>query len=424
MLFFILLFTTLRFYGLNQDINAAFHRYFESDPWNQVPRLELALRMNSDPVFVRLYTGWFLRSLKLFWPDSRLKLTLVLDAERQEDRNLGERLSKIWPRPKIAYLQPGNTSVYQGNQRRRMFLSYFYPEQYVTAEYVGFIDADTMFTTVVTPELLFADSRPTVQARIGEPFWQQHWECWSDVTEYFLGEKEALQCMSYFPVVMKVEHIIELRGFVEMRFGKPFTEVFRDSFAFENPHFKGSTLNDCLCQFSVICNYVWYKHRDEYDFHLQMTPDDTWDGGRRRPSQQTTDHIRAIAPRYRQPKPRFALHSRHYVENGVYVSGAIDTTKEPYYSQLTRKVEEGLCFAIGFDRCPRQCYSFDRNSLQITAFSFEIFDWIWDPRCMDEQEKHYKNVKRLTEYNERHGKRMFGLDSLKNICEDIFSTDV
>ena len=411
---------------LNHNVLPSFlANSIEYDPWSGVPQLELALRMNSDPQYVNLYKACFLKSLRLFWPEDRLRLTVVLDDESKEDHVTGKLLSKTWPKPTVVYLQPGEASVYQGNQRRRMYLSYFYPEQYVTAEYVGFVDTDTMFTTVVTPELLFASGRPTIQARIGEPFWQQHWECWSDVTEYFLGDREALQCMSYFPVVMKVQHIIELRTFVEKRFQKPFLDVFRSSLKFENSYFKGTKYNDCMCQFSIMCNYVWYYHREEYDFHLQMVPDDTWSGEKQRKSQQTVDYIKGIDLKYKVPKPRMSIHARHYIENGEYISDTyIDVSKEPYSSQLERKVREGFCFAIGFDRCPRQCYSIDRHDLHITLYSFEMFDWIWDSRCLSEQKNHYKNVQTLIRYSEKHGKPMFGIHNFDQICTDVFPSDL
>ena len=396
----------------------------DDDPWKGVPQVELALRMNSGSKYVQLYKECFLKTLKVFWPEDRLKLTLVLDDESKEDHVTGDLLSSVWPMPAIAFVKPGNTTVYHGNQRRRMFLGYFYPEEYVTTKYVGFVDVDTLFTTVVTPEMLFVGGRPTVQARIGEPFWQQHWECWSDVTEYFLGEREALQCMSYFPVVIKVQHIIELRKFVEQRFQMPFQDIFRNSFKFENDYFKGTIYNDCMCQFSIICNYIWYYHREDYDFHLQMVQDDTWNGEKRRRSQQTVDYIKGISPKYTVPKPRVAIHGRHYVEDGKYISGNyIDVTREPYSSHLERKVREGLCFAVGFDRCPKQCHSFDRHGLHLALFSFEMFDWIWDPRCLNEQKKHYENIHILTRYNERHGKSMFGITDFSRLCEEVFPSD-
>ena len=387
------------------------HRYFMlsiNDPWEDVPSLELALRMNSNPSFIKLYSSWFIMSLKVFWPQERLNLTLLLDDESKEDHATGELISKVWPWPKLVYLQPWNEYVYK-NQRQRMYLSYFYPEEYVTAEYVGFVDSDTLFTTVITPQMLFVDGRPTIQARIGEPFWQQKWECWSDVTEFIIGEKEALQCMSYFPVVFKVAHIIELRNFAEKRLGMPFHEIFRKSLNFENRHFKDSIplLNDCICQFSVFCNYVWYFHREEYDFHLQIVPDGKWNGERRRESQQTKDYINAIAPMYKVPKPRVAIHARHYLENGVYHSGSIDISKEPYASHLRRRIQEGFCNTIGMDWCPDKCQNFNSSRLQVSLYSFEIYEWIWDERCFGEQRKHIAQVKGMLNYDRSHGIQTF-----------------
>ena len=404
-----------------------YHRYSLNkqlpDSWKDVPELELALRMNGNPAFVKLYSTWFLKSLKLFWPKDRLNLTLVLDSENNEDHIAGDRLSAEWPFPNIVYLQPGNSSTYKENQRRRMYLSYFYPEEYVSAEYVGFVDADTMFTTAVTPQMLFTNGRPTIQARIGEPFWPQLLECWADVTEYFLGEKEALQCMSYFPVVIKVEHIIELRKFTEKRFGKAFQEVFRSSLKFKNVKLGKAypLLDDCICQFSIICNYLWYHHREEYDFHLEMVPNGNWKGEHRRESQQTTEYILAIDPKYKIPKPRVSIHARHYKENGIYLAGGLDLSKEPYATHMKRRLHEGFCFSFGFQLCPHKCNDFNQHTVQVSLYSFEIYDWIWDSRCLREQEKHLKEVRGMVEYYKRYGKQMIEASEFSKLCNVTFS---
>jgi len=400
--------------------HAPTHRHFMKlmiDPWKDVPSLELALRMNSNPKFIKLYSTWFTLSLKVFWPQRHLNLTLILDDENKEDHATGEMLSKVWPWPKIVYLHPWNESLYK-NQRQRMYLSYFYPEEYVTAEYVGFVDSDTMFTTVVTPKMLFVNGRPTIQARIGEPFWEQGWECWSDVTEFMIGEKEALQCMSYFPVVFKVAHIIELRNFAEKRLGAPFHEIFRKSLTFENKHFKDSfpLINDCICQYSIFCNYVWYFHREEYDFHLQIVPNGKWNGERRRESQQTAYYINAIAPMYNVPKPRVAIHSRHYLENGVYHSGSFDISREPYASHMRSRIQEGFCNTLGMDWCPNKCHDFNTTRVQLSLYSFEIYEWIWDERCLGEQKKHIDEVKEMMNYDRFHGIKTFHIRN----CSPVF----
>ena len=410
---------------LSEKMNVSFARYklwtSMRDGWKDVPSLELALRMNSNPTFVQLYKTWFITSLKLFWPEERLNITLILDDDREDDHKTGESLKNMWPRPKIAYLKPGNASVYK-NQRQRMYLSYFYPEEYVSAQYVGFVDSDTMFTTVVTPQILFVDGRPTIQAIVGEPFWQEGWECWSDVTEYMIGKKEALQCMTYFPVVFKVEHIIELRKFVEKRFGIPFEEVFRKSLEFENIHFKTAfpLLNDCVCQFSIFCNYVWYYHREEYDFHLQMAPSDKWNGDRRRESQQTVAYIKSIDPKYKIPKPRMAIHARHYKENGMFHSGSLDLTKEPYNSHMKYRVQEGFCNTIGKYQCPEKCRNFNESALQLSLYSFELHDWVWDNRCLVEQYKHQRDVKEMLMYDKLQGKRTFNFKGCSVVFQKNF----
>ena len=415
------------YFMLKEVSNASFGRVMyklniiqdntEDDPWKNVPSLELVIRTNSFPRFIRLYSTWFLKSLKLFWAETRLNLTLVMDDENKEDHATGQRLANKWPYPKIAYRKPGDPSVYTYNQRRRMFLSYFYPEEYTTAEYVGFVDTDTMFTTVVTPNMLFVDGRPTVQARIGQPYFHEQWECWSDVTEYFLGQKETLQCMTYFPVIFKVQHVIEMRKFAEKRFGKPFLEIFKKSFDFHNPSLGGA---DCVCQYSIICNYVWYYHRDEYDFHLQMVPHLNWTGDHRRKSQQTFQYFMSIDPKYLIPKPRISIHARHYMENGIYVSINFDLAKDPYFTHLKQRVREGLCHSIWFDRCPEKCEDIKKNSVQLSIYSFERFNWAWDNRCLEEQKRHYENVKKLIMYNEKHGRKMFGLLNYSDVCNEAF----
>ena len=417
-LFLVLIFyvcISVYIWSLNVDTNKM--AVDEDDPWREFPSLELVVRTNGHPSHVRLYSTWLLLSLKLFWPKHLMNIKLLLDDESQRDYKIGLRLAKTWPYPKIAFRKPGDPSVYGHNQRRRMFLSYFYPDEYVSAKYVGFVDTDTMFITVITPQMLFVKGKPTVQARIGEPYYQVGVECWSDVTEYFLGEKEALQCMTYFPVIFKVRHVVEMRKFAEKRFGKPFLEIFRKSLDFQNPSLRGF---DCICQYSIICNYVWYHHRDEYDFHLQMTPHGNWTGDHRRQSQQSMEYFKSIDSKYFTPKPRVAIHAQHYMENGVYIDKHKDITREPHFTHLKRRIQEGLCYSIWFDLCPKNCMGFEKGSLQSALYSFEMFDWSWDTRCLEEQKKHYKQVKELIMFNKKHGVKMFGVQKYNDICNKIF----
>ena len=136
----------------------------------------------------------------------------MLDDNNKLDHAYGRVLSAIWPYPRLCYRKPAkDPRIYQHGERKRMYWDGFYPEACTTAEYVGFIDTDTLWSSLVTPESLFENGKAVVLPRIGK----HSWKCWADVTDFMLGYKEVPQCMSYFPVMIKVAHIIELRKFVE-----------------------------------------------------------------------------------------------------------------------------------------------------------------------------------------------------------------
>ena len=125
--------------------------------------------------------------------------------------------------------------------------------------YVGFVDVDTLFVTAVTRSLILEDGiKPVVTARIGEP----RIPCWIQTGEYVLGCKQVIQFMSHFPVTFETAHIRLFREFVAQLHGKNFTQVIDEATQKLNVH------KHCYCHYSMMCNYVWYHHRDEYAWHL------------------------------------------------------------------------------------------------------------------------------------------------------------
>ena len=100
-----------------------------------------------------------------------------------------------------------------------------------------------------------------------------------------------------------------------------------------------------------------------------MTPDEKWEGQRRRASQVTLKYLKEIDGKFKVPKPRVAIHARHFLENKRYFSTAIDPMKEPVYSYLERRLQEGLCFSIGFHRCPERCTAFNSSRIHKSLFS-------------------------------------------------------
>jgi hypothetical protein len=73
-------------------------------------------------------------------------------------------------------------------------------DNHTDADYIAFVDTDTLFITVMTYEVLFDDAgRPRVSGAMGPPA-DQHWANISENTALWFGEPEVFRAMFYFPV--------------------------------------------------------------------------------------------------------------------------------------------------------------------------------------------------------------------------------
>ena len=381
------------------------------DPWANIPNFAIYVRFASfNPRWPKEFEDVFLRSMRLFFPMDRAKLLVVLDDERKEDHQLGEKLKTIWPKPDVCFLEPGDPSMYKNNGKGRMFLDMLYPDNCTDIEYVGYVDTDTFFDTLVTPQLLFDtedNNKPIIVAKIGETFI----DCWLEASFLFLRKKEVLQCMSTFPVMIKTEHMRQMRKEVsKLHGGKPFDEIFRDS----------AKSASCICQFSFMCNYLWYYHRDEYSWRMQMVPNGDWRINKKdkiREQQVDREYYydsNKVKPAWMVPIPRSSMHLRHgFDQNGKAFTGY------PPSSVIEEIIKEGLCYSAGFKYCPEKCTRFNETSLQKGLFLFEWSAWFWDKRCMTEQKKHYANVQKHVEHNVNNNRDVFGVKSVTEMCQNL-----
>ncbi len=210
-------------------------------------------------LYLRMYSGTsdfyfntLVPSMKYFW-FLPVNLTIVLD-DTPEDRALAELIGADYPYPKVCFQPKVDEKYYHGKGYDLQQLDMFLIEKCFDKKYVGFIDTDTMFVTSATPELMFNGSKPIMIGTYGYPIFSRR-----KGTHFALGKKEAFNFMAYFPMAIKVDHIIELRRHMEKTHRMPFLDVFEK--------FSG----DAYSQFSIMCNYVWYYHREEYQFKAQFT---------------------------------------------------------------------------------------------------------------------------------------------------------
>ena len=276
-----------------------------------VGNFEVYVRLTSSPAFREQLENWLLKSIELFYPKNLASLVLVFDNEKLADRRYAGDIMHIYDRLnlRVCYVDPIPESFVHKWGKERMYLDMMHADFCKMSGYVGFVDVDTLFVTAVTQDLLFENGKPIVTGRIGAP----RVPCWIDTAEYVLGLKQVMQCMSFFPVIFKVEHIMEMRRYVEKLHGKPFVEVFKIAPA------AVKVASTCFCHYSIMCNYLWYFYRNSYAWHLQMVPAVGWNGKDGIPSMVNATYFqKEVLPSEKVPVPRSSIHARHFMLNGKY----------------------------------------------------------------------------------------------------------
>ncbi|KAK3578707.1 hypothetical protein CHS0354_008565 [Potamilus streckersoni] len=298
------------------------------------------------------YDTILVASLLYFWPGN-VSLVVVLDDESAHDHKVGETLSKRYPYPRVAYQEPINPKIYKNNGHERMQRDFFYPEKFTNKTYVGYIDADTMFVTRVTENLLFEDGKPVVIGFFGM-FQNKLWLHASEKTRAMTGQRE-------------VQHIVKLRKHLEAKHNMSFDEMFDSVVS-----------NSRFAQFNVFCQYIWDFHREEYKFYFQKRQ-----GGLSQAIQagqvDQAYYEKYFTPEQMVPKPRASIHYRYHNK----------FTESSTYKNI---IKNGICFSGDFDLCPYKCSHLNRSSLHVELFLFEFNDWSWDKRCIEKQREHYDTV--------------------------------
>ena len=347
-------------------------------------KLDLYLRMSTtyselSPPLVTFYDKIFAWTGKFFWQESSpMSLILVLDDEKETDHQFGERREKEYPYPRVYYEIDKHN--YGPNSKNRMQWSMHWADNYTTKEYIGFIDSDSWFNTLVNEDMFFEGDKPRVHGLYGPSL--DGWSADAKRSTYeFLKLKQVFRAMNYFPVVIKTKHLIELRKYIENVHGEPFDKVF-SKIVLDIPN---------IAQYHIMMNYVWYYHRDEYVWHMEESQSVTdWDGDTELTKfPEFTDEMK-------KPFPKFVLHYKR-IRESVNVAEHWDPFLINEASLRTRNklMLEGYCFSDGFKLTPDMCTDFDKDGIRISFFDFEYHSWLWDDRCLEAQRNHYSQTSGL-----------------------------
>ena len=349
-------------------------------------KLELFLRMTTSPGLVKLYEDILLTSYTFFW-QNETDFLLILDDENEDDHSFGQKSVNEFPYPTVFYEKPN--SFYGDYGHSRMQWSMFWADKYATGEYIGFIDTDTLFITLVNEDMLFDGDKPRIWGEFGKPasYW---WENIKYNTRQFLKLEEVMRAMTYFPVIIKVKHLAAVRDYISKVHEKSFDDVFCSIACSQREY----------SQFNIIATYLWYFHREEYVWHMEERMDN-----KNVDDPEITESIN-ITAEMRIPYPKFSIHYKYIYSIAMKVDRVYGSNTFNVNTRDTL-MKEGYCYSGGFNLMPDLCKEFAVNSLQESLFEFEDHTWNWDERCLSEQKAHYA---RFQVANVKWNLKMINLD--------------
>uniref|UniRef100_A0A7S2Q2F7 Uncharacterized protein n=1 Tax=Skeletonema marinoi TaxID=267567 RepID=A0A7S2Q2F7_9STRA len=215
-----------------------------------------------------------IRSLQFFWPLEQLSVTMVCDdttytnMEEQEnvtstakslfDPNIADKIS-------IKYNTLTNHTMYgRGYYIQQLIM--FWADNFTDAEYIGFVDDDTLLSRKVQPYDLF-DVQGRPRAIVGTPEGKP--KSWTDSVRYSFQWEPKVYGMNYFPVIVHRSLLEKMREYILSQHPQfTYFDEFYMSMIRRNGPLVNSEANG-FSQFYMMMDYAYQKHPDEYDWHIE-----------------------------------------------------------------------------------------------------------------------------------------------------------
>lgn len=210
---------------------------------------------------IDLFVNVFLWGYKNFAANNSTNLTLLLDEEEQNDISFNETLNKNLKNIKysIFFIKK---PIYKFNRFDKSQMYMFWADNFTTTSHVAFVDTDTLFTTKLFLSDLFVDNKPRISTtlRPEDNFF------FAELTKrlnYLLGKKKVFHSMSYFPVLIKTNHLQKIRNHIQKNLNSScFDEAIYNSMSIKNVVYNSKSHN--LAQFDTMISFIWYFFKDEY----------------------------------------------------------------------------------------------------------------------------------------------------------------
>ena len=292
-----------------------------------------------------------IRSVQFFWPLEHLQIVVVLDdtvySNEEERDNMTTWVKTFFNKDvksvEVRYNPRTNHSFY-GTGWFIQQLIMFWADNFTDAEYVGFVDDDSLFSmAVLSSDIFDSKGRPRVFSRYHTGSEQYHWlRDYFDQANFAFGWPAYINAMAYFPVIVKRNHLPLIR--TEILRLHPEYNHFDDFFIAVVKRQKQ------LSQFAMMFEYLWHYKRDEYDWHFE--PDDIFGPYFRTGFPNTSEKVvnefpyiatgspadNGVTREMLLPFPRVCIH-------GSYISGGDQREPEFRSVVVSQVLRRGYCFS-------------------------------------------------------------------------------
>eukprot|EP01084_Bolivina_argentea_P245933 411671_1 len=241
-----------------------------------------------------IFNDDFFDTFKFFWPFNTIQanLLIVLDNENVSDHEYEHELrakfeSELSNEIKsnsfnyyITYEDP-NPTVYHRCGWNRQQWSMLWADKFLKKlniyhkfSWVGFVDTDTIFTSLITPKSIFknpyniTNPKPITIVHLG--FYNVWWLKVGYNTKRYFGYPEIFRHMSQFPATFKIKHIEQVRKLsLKYWFGNEyknhhFDEIVKILFK-PLPPFRKALFG----QFNLFAIFAWNYAQNEYEWYIE-----------------------------------------------------------------------------------------------------------------------------------------------------------
>ncbi|KAK6166866.1 hypothetical protein SNE40_023477 [Patella caerulea] len=239
--------------------------------FKDVPDMTLTVRMSSKAKLLQYFYCTMLRSLTLYWSNHLGNLGVILDKESEDDHKFAENIQKYQeklginikiyyePLPKNKRVLTGVKSSPSGYNRQ--LYSSFIMDKFISTPIVAWIDTDSKFTTPVTPQNIISGKKIRVKGmNTFQHFWVRRWD---KLTEQMIGKRMPSDFMTYFPVYIWRDTIINCRNYI-----LKYVNVSTIDEAFIKVGSKDSVM--CMSPVNTIMTYAFYFEKERYDWHIDI----------------------------------------------------------------------------------------------------------------------------------------------------------